>query len=188
MESPIDAFEETGRALQERKPVPYFSAASYASSILSVLNGPITSAVFQTDDAESEVGESSSPEMLAIEVENRSGPIQQAFGALRGRVQAMTNRHGNRFTIYELITDRAVACYYDPSREGEVVAAYGKVAIIEGWIRRNPLTGLPTSIRGITKILAFDAVSRSDYQRARGAAPSHSEISPEAAIRRVRDG
>lgn len=183
----VDAFEQVGVAVQSGKPVPYLGAAPYLSQIRQIVNGRVSSVILATDEVDAELA------APGIDVPHLDAPVEQgpreSFGTVRGRVQTMTNRRGYRFTLFELNTDRAVSCFYEPERETEVIAAYGNMAIVEGWVRRNPYTGQPTSIRRITKIVVFPAIDRGSYRQARGIAPGRvGGLSPEAAVRKVRDG
>jgi len=183
----VDAFEQVGVAVQSGKPVPYLSAAPYLSQIRQIVDGRVTSVVLGTEaiDAELALPVIEAADSLSV-VE--PGP-RETFGTVRGRVQTMTNRHRYRFTLFEQNTDRAVSCYYEQERENEVKAAYGNMAVVEGWVRRNPYTGQPTSIRQITNIVVFPTIDRGSYRQARGVAPGPvGGLSPEAAVRKVRDG
>lgn len=183
----VDAFEQVGLALQSGRTLPFPSVAMYTPDILGVMNGRITSIGFQTDDVDSEVTENAQHDRDE-NPPSKIAPPRASFGTVRGRVESMTQRHGHRFTLYELHSDRAVSCHYEPAMETRVISAYGKVAIVEGWIRRNPSTGLATSVRDIKEIIEFPTIDRTAYRQARGAAPNTGGITPEAAIRKVRDG
>jgi hypothetical protein len=111
-----------------------------------------------------------------------------AYGAIEGRIQTLTNRGGLRFTLYDLLYDKAVSCYVTEGKQELLRDMWGKLAIVEGLISRDPENGRPLSIReigGITPML--DACGPFEYQEARGAAPSINGLSPEEAIRRIRD-
>jgi hypothetical protein len=182
----IEAYEQVGLSLQSGRPVSFASVASYADDLVGMVNGEVTSIIFQTDDVDAEV--ISAPDRISLVAPPRVAVVD-SFGAIRGRVQAMTNRRGYRFTLYELGSDRAVTCYYTSEQEAKVVAAYGHLVMVEGLIRRNPNTGLPTSIRDIRDPVVYPIMDRGGYRQARGAAPAiRNELTPEAAVRRVRDG
>ena len=117
----IEAYEQVGVSLQSGRPSPFASVAPYADRMLGVINGRVTSLVFQTDDVDAEV--LSAPDRSHDEPRKAAPAPRESFGTIRGRVPAMTNRHGRRFTLYELGTDRAVSCFYEPEMEEKVVAS-----------------------------------------------------------------
>jgi hypothetical protein len=114
--------------------------------------------------------------------------FRPAYGAIEGRIQTLTNRGGLRFTLYDLLYDKAVSCYVTEGKQELLRDMWGQMAMVEGLISRDPGNGRPLSIRevgGITPIP--DACGPMEYQNARGAAPSLNNLSPEEAIRRIRD-
>lgn len=184
----VDAFEQVGLALQYGRRPPFESVRMYTPDILGVMNGRITSVGFQTDDVDAEVTGDTQQDAEDANGPTKIEPPRASLGTVRGRVETMTQRHGHRFTLYELHNDRAVSCHYDPNMEKRIVSAYGKIVVVEGWIRRNPLTGQATSVREIKDIVEYPTIDRTAYRQARGAAPSAGGMSPEAAVRKVRDG
>jgi hypothetical protein len=116
------------------------------------------------------------------------GSIIPAYGAIEGRIQTLTNRGGLRFTLYDLLYDKAVSCYVAEGKQELLRDMWGKLAMVEGVISRDPENGRPLSIREVGGITPLsDAGGPLEYQEARGAAPSLNTLSPEEAIRRVRD-
>jgi hypothetical protein len=111
-----------------------------------------------------------------------------SLGAIQGRVQVLSNRGGLRFTLYDLLYDKAIGCYVSEGQQELLRDIWGKIAIIEGMITRDPVNGRPLSIRQISNITPLpEPYTRREYQEARGAAPSLTGLSPEEAVRRVRD-
>ncbi len=110
-----------------------------------------------------------------------------AFGAIEGRVQTLTNRGGLRFTLYDTLEDRAVSCYLVEGREEVMRDAWGRLAVVEGWISRDPLTGRPITVRQVSNMKVLPDPPVSGYLEARGISPSLSGLLPEQAIRRLRD-
>lgn len=110
-----------------------------------------------------------------------------SFGAIEGRVQTLSNRGGLRFTLYDTINDKAVSCYLDEGHEEIMRDAWGRLAVIEGWISRDPMTGRPLVIRRVRTVQVRPERSIGSYRDARGTAPSLSGMSAEQAIRRLRD-
>ena len=111
------------------------------------------------------------------------------YGGVEGRVQTLTSRGSLRFTLYDLFYDRAVSCYLSEGREDLMRDAWGRYVLVEGMVYRDPVGGRPTSVRRVTgdTILTEPEPGRS-YVDARGALRQDaSGLSPEEAIRRVRD-
>ncbi len=112
-----------------------------------------------------------------------------AYGAVEGRIQAVSNRNSWAwFTLYAAVGDHAVVCYLDEEGAELIRNAWGRRAVIEGWVSRDPLTGRPLSIRRITAITELEDRSPGGYRDARGVLPlAPGGMLPEDAIRRVRD-
>jgi hypothetical protein len=110
----------------------------------------------------------------------------RTFGAIRGRVQSMSNRGTLRFTLYDLAKDKPVSCYLANGQEENMLEHWGKFVEVEGWIRRDPETGRPLTIRDISHIEKIHPTG--SWRHALGAAQGYlgSENS-EDVIRRGRD-
>lgn len=109
------------------------------------------------------------------------------LGAVEGRVQTLSSRGSLRFTLYDLIFDKAVSCYLNEDQREITTGIWGRLAIVEGLVTRDARTGRPYSIRQVTNVELLDEVDVKAYLRAEGIAPSLSNLSPEDAIRRIRD-
>jgi hypothetical protein len=171
-----------GQSLQRGASIPYAPAVQKAAKDMQgVLNGKVKQLVFET--AEDEAAVRAAPVPLTTkprEIITR--------GAVTGRVQTVTNRGSLRFTLYDLLHDRAVGCYLAEGREDLMLGAWGKVAVVEGLVRRDPETGRPLSVRQISELVVRPEGERDSYRAARGAVQGPFLMSPEEAIRRVRDG
>ncbi len=111
-----------------------------------------------------------------------------SIGGIQGRVQALSNRGTLRFTVYDLLYDKAIGCYVSEEKKELLRDVWGKMAIIEGVITRDPVTGRPLSIRQVSNITPLpEPFTKREYEEARGCAPSLTGLSPEEAIRRIRD-
>lgn len=111
-----------------------------------------------------------------------------ALGGIRGRIQTLTSRGGLRFTLFDLHQDKAVSCYFEEGKQDIVRDLWGRLAIVEGMITRDPTSGRPLAIRDVNQIIPLpEPNGRRNYEGARGAAPSLSRMSAEEAIRKVRD-
>ena len=111
-----------------------------------------------------------------------------SYGAIQGRIQTLSNRGALRFTVYDLLYDRAVGCYISEVKEELLRNAWGRLAFIEGLVARDPINGRPLAVRQVSNIsLLREPPDAPNYEDARGAGPSLTKLSPEDAIRRVRD-
>jgi hypothetical protein len=100
----------------------------------------------------------------------------------------LTNRGSLRFTLYDLLNDKAVSCYFSEGKQELIRDMWGKLAIVEGIVSRDPINGRPLVIRQVNNLTPLDELGRHfEYQDAMGVAPSLSGLSPEEAIRRIRD-
>lgn len=183
----VEAYRVVGVAMRSRQPIPYSSdVRESAGRIMDILDGEIRSAVFETAEEDVEV---LSPQSELV-IEERPAPrlVQVSHGAVRGRVQSLTNRRELRFTLYDLVHDNPVSCYLKDGDEDRMRALWGRIAIVEGIVRRDPFTGHPTTIRQITDVQVIPE-TRGSWRDAIGAAKGEpGGILPEEAIRRVRDG
>lgn len=176
----VGAYGSVGRALRDGATIPYAMPVEHAArEITSVLNGRIPTIDFETAEADFEVLAAPKPAQAPIE--------RVVFGGVSGRIQTLTNRGSLRFTLYDLLHDRAVSCYLAEGREAIMRDAWGKLAVVEGLVRRDPLTGRPTAIRRVTNVTLRAEGTVGDFVRARGASPSLTGLSAEDAIRRIRD-
>lgn len=193
VERVVRAYGEVGVALESDAPVPFSPPVqSAARSLRALIGGPIESIRFETAEREATVRAVGADQAsLSDAVRAKSGqPIVRravtAYGAVEGRVQTLSNRGGLRFTLYDLLHDKAVSCYLREGHEGMMRDAWGKVAVVEGIVSRDPVTGRPLTIRQVSQVVPRPESGRS-YREARGAAPSLTGLSPEQAIRRLRD-
>lgn len=111
-----------------------------------------------------------------------------AFGAIEGRVEAPSRGEGLCFTLYDARYDRAIPCYFESDQHEMVQKALGKRVFVDGWVSRDPLTGRPTTIRNIRRIVLLDEVRPGSYLEAQGILSAYAGgITPEDAIRQSRD-
>lgn len=177
------AYLVVGRALADGRRVPYSTrVAQEAAALARLLGGPITSIRFETgaDD---------------VTVVDPAGvgerpPISAAYGVVQGRVQTLTSRQSLRFTLYDAVHDRAVACYLDADQQELMRNVWDRRARVEGWVTRDTATGRPMTIRRVRQITLVDDVAPgSAMLAARGIAPlGPGDPSAVEAIRRLRDG
>jgi hypothetical protein len=114
-------------------------------------------------------------------------PTADSYGAITGRVQTLTNRGGLRFALYDTLHDRAVSCYLAEGHESIMRDMWGRLASVEGLIRRDPITGRPLTIRDIRQIEPLPEHAPQALEAVRGISPSPQGLRAEDAIRRLRD-
>jgi hypothetical protein len=185
VEQVVAAYEDVGRSIKTARQFSYSPRVKTAASrIISLVNGRITSVRFETADVDIEFskrpGDFSAVTSLTIS--------ETAYGSVRGRVRSMTSRSGLRFTLYDLIDDRAISCYLAPGSEDIMREAWGKLVIVEGLVRRDPDTGRATTVRQVKDIQIISEGKPGDYREAIGAAAGFlGDELPEEVIRRARD-
>jgi hypothetical protein len=112
-----------------------------------------------------------------------------AYGGVQGRIQTLTSRHGLRFTLYDTLHDRAVACYLSEGQEDIMRDAWGQTAVVEGVVARDPMTGRPLNIRRVRNVTTVRSVASDAYLAARGAIvrATNDRREPEELISAARD-
>jgi hypothetical protein len=182
----VSGYLEVGRALEGHKTIPYPPRVRReAQGIAEVLRTGVEAVRFETAESDAIVRE------VAPAVAPVPPPVQSvgSYGAVTGRVQTLTSRSRLRFTLYDRLYDRAVSCYLTEGREPEMREMWDKLATVEGWVTRDPLSGRPLAVRRITNVTRLDEAAPQDYTRARGILPlAPNDPLPEEAIRRLRDG
>ncbi len=109
--------------------------------------------------------------------------ISVAFGAVEGEVQTLTKRNVLRFTLYDALNDRPVSCYLQSGQEDLMREVWGKHAVVEGLVSRDPTNGHPIAVRQVSKITPI--VQEGDYTQARAILPLEPDAElPEVAIMR----
>jgi hypothetical protein len=145
-----DAFLAIGKALAERRPIPYSpEVAKEALDLSGVIDGKVSAIRFETvrDDV-----------VVRTAAGEPSVPPTGAWGAIDGRVQAPSGRSPLRFTLHDAVSGRPVACYLREGQEELVRGAWDRRAIVEGWITRAAQTGQPLTIRKIRRVTLLDDV------------------------------
>lgn len=157
---------------QIRKPI---------EQLLGLINGRVTSVAFSTGDDEVVITDN------FFTVEDNL-PVIERFGAIKGRIETLIARKGLQFSLYEHISNKRISCSASQQFAEDLRSAWGKTAIVEGWIKRNPLTGEPMSIAKITKIEVVPPTPpNGSWRDAIGIAPYHGDESVEDRIRRGRE-
>lgn len=176
------AYEHVGDAMARREPVPYPpSVQRPASKLAALLQDHVVSIRMETPQRDYTIAAAPPPVQVPLNV------MRPSLGAVEGRIQTLSSRGGLRFTLFDTLEDQAVSCYLSPGKEDMIQQLWGRLAIVEGEIRRDPLTGRPTAIRRITAVTPVEELGPDAWREARGALPWDGEPA-EVAIRRVRDG
>ena len=178
------AYLTVGRSLQAQEGIPYPQRVRRpAESIRNLIDGRITSIRFETGEAEAVIRRNPArPKGVELL------PLVTNYGAVEGAVQTLSNRRGLRFALYDFLYDKAVSCYLSEDREEIMRDAWGRRAIVEGLVSRDPETGRPISIREVSHVEVLTDVPEGAYLRARGLLPFQSgDEYPETRIRRLRD-
>ncbi len=177
----IHAYERVGEALEGGAHVPFAAPVRRAAlALLKPVNKKVTELRFETAEREFTIGGNL--------VTFPTGPRRLvAYGAIEGRVQTLTNRGGLRFTLYDMLNDRAISCYLDEGKQDVMRDAWGQRVNVQGLITRDALDGRPTAIRHISRVEPVSEPEPGAFLRARGILKSSSGEAPEELIRRVRD-
>lgn len=197
IERVVRLYGAVGISLAENKPLRPYSrrVRSAAGRLRSVVKGKIESMRLETAEQESIIR----PRVKRIEPQvakpmapfplgeaARAGGIS-AYGAVQGRVQTLTNRGGLRFTLYDLLDDKAISCYLIEGHEDIMRDAWGRLATVEGLVSRDPITGRAIAVRQVSSIILHPELAEESYRQARAVSPPLTDLLPEHAIRRLRD-
>lgn len=190
VESVANAYIEVGRALEEGLEPPFpGSVRDEARALVSLINADVEAIRFETAEAEATVRRIEGP---VEEIETAEGGAVvvavAAYGGVQGRVQTLSSRGGLRFTLYDTLFDRAVSCYLDEGQEDIMRDVWGRVAVVEGRVTRDRVTGRPQTVRRVRRVTVVHEASPDAYLDARGAVrPPPSSPDPEVTIRHLRD-
>lgn len=181
VEMVTSAYLTVGQAQERGAAIPYSARVrSAAEWITAVLDGQIHTVRFETEEGDATVY---SP--TAIKSDRK---VIGSYGAVTGRIQTLSNRGSLHFTLYDVLRDKAVSCYLEPDSEEMMRGVWGKLAIAEGWVSRDPESGRPLSVRHVRRVTPRPEVAPGSFREARGAiafppgSPSGTEL-----IRRQRD-
>jgi hypothetical protein len=188
----VRAYEVVGEDLAAGKTMERYSprVRRAALGLRVLVGGKIEAVRFETAAREviiRQIGRSGDQRLLPGESRDVVPPVSRAaYGAVEGRAQTLSNRGGLRFTLFDLLHDRAVSCYLKEGYEDIMRNAWGRVAAVAGWISRDPATGRPMTVRQVTTV-QIRPESSATYRDARGALLSVTGELPEHVIRRLRD-
>ncbi|MGH2443750.1 MAG: hypothetical protein ACRDFX_11405, partial [Chloroflexota bacterium] len=160
LQSITDGYETVGKALRDRKPPPYTRAVDEPASVLShLIRTNVTSLRFET--AREDI-------VITDPLKALAPAPRHSLGAIRGRIETVTQRRHLRFTLYDSLNDRAVACYIREDQQEPLRTLWGQRAVVEGVVSRDPETGRPLAIRDIQAIVPLADVEPGTFTKARG--------------------
>jgi hypothetical protein len=204
----IDSYAEVGSALEIGSPIPARYSSEVKTAAKNIATFPAKRAKlirfetatrdariairkeYEVPDAVEIVGTALSPTAGKLPLAQQKPTVfAKTLGAVEGRIQTLSNRGSLHFTLFDQLYDKAVSCYLSEGREELLRNLWGRLAFVEGYIIRDPASGRPLSIKEVHEItpLAEPKPEARQYEEARGIAPSANNLSPEEAIRRIRD-
>lgn len=186
VEQVVRAYGVVGKALETHQVIPFPTRVEKpARDLVRVLQVParrIQSIRFETPEEDATIVPPSVP---VAAVPSR---ISTAYGAVEGRVQTLTSRGSLRFVLYDSLNDKPVSCYLAEGQEDLMRGIWGQLAMVEGMVSRDPLTGRAVSIRRVRGVEPVKEVVPGSYRHARGLVPfDPDDPKPEELIRRMRD-
>ena len=193
VERVVRAYGEVGIALEHNSPMRFSKSVQLpANKLKLVAREKIEFVRFETAESEATIRSNGSHRQVVpgLEIPLSSAdmirPAPASFGSVEGQVQTLSNRGGLRFSLYDLLRDKAVSCYLQEGHENIMRKAWGKVSDVYGWVTRDQITGRALTVRQVTRIDVRTQTPK-DYRIARGCSPSRNGMSAEEAIRRVRN-
>jgi hypothetical protein len=185
VENVTDSYLEVGRQLYAGGQLrPQYSRP--AERIVGLLNPNVIAVRFETDrdDVTLSIGDGELAKIIAMP--RRQGAPQGQPGTVEGRIETMSRRGGLRFVLFDLVYDKAVTCYLQAGQEDLMLGSWGKLAVVEGIVKRDPVSGRPTTVRQVSSLRVVSETEPGKWKQARGVLPA-SEERAEDAIRRIRD-
>jgi hypothetical protein len=186
IEQIVEEYTRVGTAAKRGTLTDYPPAVRLPTQqITGILNGKVKSVRFETDidDVEIYVPAETAPSAIKA-----GDVVAVSYGAVRGRVETLSRHGGLRFTLFDLLTNRAITCYMQPGHEEIMRDSWGKLVSVEGLVRRDPFSGQPSTIRQVTRIEPIPEGEPGAWRKAIGSIPHRDgALSAEEAVRRGRD-
>lgn len=115
--------------------------------------------------------------------------VPKAHGSVVGRVQTLQARGTLRFTLYDLVNDKAISCFLQPGSEDLMRNAWGRIVEVAGLVSRDPRTDAPRSVREVADVRAVEVEHvPGKFLEAEGAVtPVPGAKTSEVIIRNLRD-
>lgn len=186
----VHAYDRLGARLA-RGELPAEGLQEPTRRLLELVDGEVRSVRIETFEADHVITARERDHLLADREEEADGMTVWrehdvvTIGAVRGRVQTLTSRAGLRFTLYDLVHDKAVTCYLRPGHEEIMRDLWGELVTVHGRVRREAETGRPMTIRDVRRIEPLPEGDRGSWKRARGV--REDALPAEDRIRRIRD-
>jgi hypothetical protein len=190
VESVAKAYVDVGRALERGLEPPFAgSVRDEAGALASLIHGDVEAIRFETAEGEATVRRiENAAEELEIAEGHAVAIAASAYGGVQGRIQTLSSRGGLRFTLYDTLFDRPVSCYLDEGQEDIMRDVWGRVAVVEGRVTRDRVTGRPKTVRRVRRVTVVHEAGPDAYLAASGAVrPVPSSPDPEVTIRHLRD-
>ena len=146
-EKVVHAYTAVGSALENHTPVEVSRRVRRAvNKVVSIQDKRVRAVRFETAEKDSVIpmGHGEPPRLLpaprskaTTAMEGSLGTLavitpSPSFGAIQGRIQTLSNRGALRFTVYDLLYDKAVGCYIFEGKEELLRNAWGRLAFVEG--------------------------------------------------------
>lgn len=181
------AYIGVGKALERGDPASLPERIrDEARALIAVIDGGVEAVRFETAEADATIRslEEAFATSGALEAPD---PQPVAYGGVTGRVQTLSSRGGLRFTLYDTLFDRAVSCYLDEGQEEIMRDVWGRMAVVEGLVTRDRVTGRPQVIRGVRGVTVVHEAGPDAYLGSRGVLQRDpAGGTPEDAIRELR--
>jgi hypothetical protein len=162
--------------------------AKAARGLMSVLNSRVPSLRLENERSDVTIQRTPETPHRPVEVANLVENDVAVFGAVEGRIQTVSNRGSLRFSLYDLAFDKQVSCYLDANDEDMLRNAWGRIAVVEGKVKRDPKTSRPTTVRNVTSIVVLPEAIPNAWRQAQGALAGIGDGEPtETTVRRLRD-
>jgi hypothetical protein len=161
-------------------PIPYSHSVQEAAFALTrAIKDSITAIHLQTDETEV---------VLTAPVHEEDEKILKthALGTVEGIVDTLRRRDGYSFTLYDVLLDRSVRCYFRPDQEDLMRRAWGKHVRVTGRIGRDPVTGRAIDVHDVWDVSTIPPVLPGSYKDALGILPNDDAL-PEVLVRKSRD-
>ena len=169
----VHAYTEVGSALENHTPIDVSRRVRRAvNRVVSIQDKRVRAVRFETAVKDSVIptGQGSPPKLPPAPSNKATARTtawsamkgnlavitpSPSYGAIQGRIQTLSNRGALRFTVYDLLYDRAVGCYISEVKEELLRNAWGRLAFIEGLVTRDPINGRPwQSVRSAISVLS----------------------------------
>lgn len=182
--SVVDAFEQLSEAAERGQRVPFSQEVQKnVDQLTAVMNGEITKLRFGANEKTFVIAE---PRPDRTPAATRPVAVE-SYGSVTGRIETLVHR-SMKVSLYALLDDSRVDCFLARGQEPLVENAWGRLAIVQGLVRRDLRTGAAVSIRQVTAVESFDEPEPGAWRLSAGIAPATPGSPPsEETVRRLRE-